>query len=86
MSRHIEAAVSAAIGPDHVANIACYNVTEDGKPSVWVEVIYRNLTKGPEAGLLQTIMSNVGDATCAADPRAVVSFIDEADMVAIAAE
>lgn len=86
MSRHIEAAVSAVIGREHVANIATYDVNEDGDRSMWVEVVYRGLTKGPGADMLQRIMDNVGDVSCAADPRPVVSFIDEADLMAIAAE
>jgi len=86
MSRHIEAAVSAAIGRENVADIASYKVSEDGHPAIWVEVIYRGLAEGPSVEMLQEIMENVGDVSCAADPRAVVSFIDECDLMAIAAE
>lgn len=86
MTEHIKAAVSAAIGRAHVADIASYNVKEGDQASLWIEVVYRDLAQGPGADLLQQIMDNVGDVTCAADPRAIVSFIDEADMMAFAAE
>ncbi len=86
MSRHIEAAVTAVIGDEHVADIATYKVSEEGHPAIWVEVIYRGLAEGPSVDLLQAVMENVGDVSCAADPRAVVSFIDEGDLMAIAAE
>lgn len=86
MSNHIAAAVSAVIGREHVADIATYNVSEEGEKSIWVEVVYRDLDAGPSFEMLRDVMDNVGDVSCAADPRAVVSFIDEADMMAIAAE
>ncbi|MEM9320039.1 MAG: hypothetical protein AAGA70_13695 [Pseudomonadota bacterium] len=87
MSKHIEAAVSAVIGRDHVADIASYDMAlEDGRPALWVEVIYRGLSQGPGHDMLQDIMESVGDVSCASDPRAVVSFIAEDDLMAIAAE
>ncbi|MEM1272304.1 MAG: hypothetical protein AAGF88_00730 [Pseudomonadota bacterium] len=87
MSKHIKAAVSAALGHDYVADITAYDMTfDDGEPALWIEVVYRNLQQGPGVTMLQEIMDNVGDVSCATDPRAIVSFIAEDDMMAIAAE
>ncbi|MBF9029409.1 hypothetical protein HKCCE3408_03270 [Rhodobacterales bacterium HKCCE3408] len=87
MTNHYEAAVAAVFGRDHVADIAVYELPDvHGRQGCWIEVIYRGLDTGPDADLMRRVMDCVGDVACAADPRPVVSFVSEADMIQIAAE
>ncbi|MBF9033011.1 hypothetical protein HKCCE2091_02075 [Rhodobacterales bacterium HKCCE2091] len=87
MHKHIEAAVSAEFGRDHLNNVSVHEVLDEtGTRALWVDVVYRGFAAGPDLALLQRVMDNVADVSCASDPRAVVNFVAEEDLMAMAAE